>query len=98
MRRRIGKQLLLHAKHLLPDLENNNELKPADYVSILTPCLLMLGDRDKMVTLEETVNVYKQLPDASLAILPRTPHPIEKVDLRMISFLSLTISISLNII
>ena len=40
----------------------------------------MLGDRDKMVTLDETVEVYKNLPQAQLAILPNTPHPIEKVN------------------
>ena len=74
------KQVLHHTKQLLSDLGADNKLKLAVYASISTPCLVMLGDRDKMVTLEETVDVYKQLPNGSLAVLPQTPHPIEKVD------------------
>ena len=80
------KQLLLHTKQLLTDLGSNNELKPEDYADINVPCLLMLGDRDKMVTLDETVNVYKKLQHGSLAVLPQTQHPIEKVDLNVIRF------------
>ena len=80
------KQLLYHTKQLLEDLGNNNVLKTEDYPAISTPCLLLLGDRDKMVTLDETVAVYKQLPKAALAVLPQTPHPIEKVNLTVLSF------------
>jgi hypothetical protein len=46
----------------------------------------MLGDRDKMVSLEETVTVSKQLPNASLAVLPQTSHPVEKADPVVLSF------------
>ena len=42
--------------------------------------MLMLGDRDKMVSIEETVNVYRQLTDARFSVLPGTPHAIEAVD------------------
>src|ERR1044071_7638616 len=69
------KELLDKTKQLLTGLGNNNTLQPEDYTSINTPCLVMLGDRDKMVTLEETVAVYKKLPKAQLAVLPGTPHP-----------------------
>jgi hypothetical protein len=47
----------------------------------------MLGDRDQMVSLQETLDVYKALPQAQLAVLPNTPHPIEKVDLSLVSVL-----------
>lgn len=83
---RDWKQLLHHTKQLLLHLGNNNELKIADYASISTPCLLMLGDRDKMISLQETLDVYGQLPNASLAVLPKTPHPIEKVDPELLRF------------
>jgi pimeloyl-ACP methyl ester carboxylesterase len=58
----------------------DNPLKPADYENIQHPALLMLGDRDKMVSLDETLEVYKTLPNAQLAVLPATGHPIEMVD------------------
>jgi hypothetical protein len=31
-----------------------------------------------MVTLDETVIVYKQLPNPQFGVLPNTPHPIEQ--------------------
>lgn len=46
---------------------------------------LALGDRDEMVTLEETVAAYKALPTASLAVLPHTPHVLEKVSAQRLS-------------
>jgi pimeloyl-ACP methyl ester carboxylesterase len=64
----------------------DNPLQTEDYAMINTPCLLLLGDRDKMVTLEETVAVYKQLPKAQFGVLPVTAHPIEQVDLRQLVF------------
>jgi hypothetical protein len=32
-----------------------------------------------MVTLDETVAVYRQLPHGQLAVLPNTAHPLEAV-------------------
>jgi esterase len=57
-----------------------------EYASIQTPSLIMLGDKDKMVSREETIAVYEQLPNAQLAILPATPHPIEQVDKDLLAY------------
>ena len=65
---------------MLTAMGKDNPLKPADYSTIQHLVLLMLGDRDKMVTLDETIEVYKNLPQAQLAILPNTAHPIEMVN------------------
>ena len=80
------KLLLEKTAGLLLSLGKNNALKLEDYVSISTPCLLLLGDRDKMISTEETFAVYKQLPNAQLGILPATPHPIEQTDIKTLSF------------
>ncbi len=80
------KTVLNKAAEMLQNLGRSNTLATEDYSGITTPCLLLLGDRDKMVTLEETVTVYKQLPNAQLGILPNTPHPIEQVDVALLSF------------
>jgi pimeloyl-ACP methyl ester carboxylesterase len=71
---------------MMTGMGNDNPLRPADYTSVNIPSLIMLGDRDKMVTLEETVTVYKSLPNAQMAILPATQHPIEQVDIDPLSF------------
>jgi pimeloyl-ACP methyl ester carboxylesterase len=77
--------LLDKTSQLLTNLGKNNTLQLEDYASINTPCLLLLGDRDKMVTLEETVAVYKQLPNAQCGVLPGTPHAFEQVNLSLLA-------------
>jgi len=39
---------------------------------------LMVGDRDQMVSIEETAEFYRALPAGEFAVLPATPHPLEK--------------------
>lgn len=72
---------------MLWDMGNDNPLKPVDYQSIHQPVLLLLGDRDKMVPLYETIDVYQKLPDGRLCILPGTPHAIDKVDINQLAFM-----------
>jgi len=74
------KQVLSHTAALMQQLGRQPLLAAADYAAINTPALLMLGDRDTMVTLTETVEVYRALPQAQLAVLPNTPHPLEKAE------------------
>ncbi|MEP7237729.1 MAG: alpha/beta hydrolase [Ferruginibacter sp.] len=74
------KIVLEKTAHMLVEMGNDNPLKMDDYKDIQNPVLVMLGDRDKMVSLDETLAVYKNLPNAQLAILPNTPHPIEMVN------------------
>lgn len=42
--------------------------------------LVGIGDRDKMVTLEETISAYRALQNGKLIVLPETPHPLEMID------------------
>jgi len=81
------KEVLKKTAEMITALGNDNTLKEGDYASVSTPALLLLGDRDKMVSLEETVAVYKTLPNARLGVLPNTPHPIEQVDVNLLAFM-----------
>jgi pimeloyl-ACP methyl ester carboxylesterase len=85
--------LLGKTKELLTNLGKQNTLQLEDYTYIATPSLILLGDRDKMVTLDETVAVYKQLPNAQLGVLPGTPHAFEQVN---VSFLAELITRFIN--
>ncbi len=80
------KIVLEKTKELLLQLGRNNSLRLRHYTGITTPCLLLLGDRDKMVTREETIGVFSLLKNARLCVLPDTPHPIEQVDVDLLSF------------
>lgn len=81
------KNVLKNTEQMLLNLGKDNALKSEDISRISTPTLIMLGDRDKMVSLEETVAVYKQLPVARLAVLPATPHPIEAVSTGLLAYM-----------
>ncbi|MFM6925182.1 MAG: alpha/beta fold hydrolase [Ferruginibacter sp.] len=65
---------------MLTVMGKDNPLTIDDHSGIQHPVLLMIGDRDKMVTLDETIEVFESLPRAQLAVLPNTPHPIEMVN------------------
>lgn len=41
---------------------------------------IMVGDRDRTVSVEESAAAYRELPSGELMVLPRTPHPMEQVD------------------
>ncbi len=81
------KEVLQRTANMMVALGADNPLKMEDHAAIQTPVLILLGDRDTMVTLDETVAVYRALPNAQFGVLPGTPHPIEQVDVRMVSFL-----------
>jgi len=79
------KTVLEKTKEMLLQLGKNNTMKLEDYKDISVPCLLLLGDKDKMITLEETVAVRGALSNAEFKFLPNTPHPIEQVDENLLS-------------
>lgn len=75
--------VLRRTSDMLLEMGKDNPLTEEDYAAIHCPCLIMVGDRDKMAPAEESLPVYRALPDAAFAVLPRTPHPIEKVDISL---------------
>ena len=79
--------VLLRTSVMLTGLGKNNVLKAGDYSAISQPCMVMLGDRDKMVGLEETLAVYNSLPNGQLAIIPSTKHPIEFANIEPVAYL-----------
>ncbi len=81
------KEVLKKTTAMMTSLGAKNTLASEDYASINVPALLLLGDRDKMVSLEETTAVYKALPNAQMGMLPNTPHPIEQVDVEALSLI-----------
>ncbi len=80
------KIVLQKTSAMLIDMGTRNLLQTEDLRSIEIPVLLLLGDRDIMVTPQETMEVYQLLPNAQLAILPGTPHPIEQMDIAQLAF------------
>ncbi len=71
---------------LIAELGHQSLLKANDYAMIASPCLLMMGDKDNMVSFQETIETYKALPEAQMAILPDTIHPLEKADVPLLAY------------
>jgi pimeloyl-ACP methyl ester carboxylesterase len=46
----------------------------ADFQKITDPALILMGDRDGTIEVEQAVEMYRLIPHAELAILPNTSH------------------------
>jgi len=79
--------LLQQTSSFLTELGEHNYLQHEVIANMKQPVCVAVGDRDKMVTLEETVAGYKALPNGQLAVLPDTPHLFEKMDMEKVAAL-----------
>jgi esterase/lipase len=81
------KTVLAKTKDMLVQLGKQNTLHTEEYKTISSPCLLLLGEKDKMVSGEETIAVQKAIPGGLFKTLSETPHPIEQVDMKLLASL-----------
>lgn len=79
------KSLVKTITFLMDDLGLNQYLEPEYLLEINQPVRVGLGDRDAMVSLEETIKVYKALSNGQLQIYPNAPHPYEKMNTRKLA-------------
>jgi pimeloyl-ACP methyl ester carboxylesterase len=59
-------------------------LNDESFSSLKNEIQLCVGDRDTMVSMEETIHVYRLLQNAKLCVLPATPHPIEQMNISLL--------------
>jgi esterase/lipase len=79
------KTLLEKTAEMMTGLGEKNVLNLSDFTAIKNNILIGLADKDSMVSLEETINVYKHLPNAAMYMLPNTKHPIESVNIKLLT-------------
>ena len=60
-------------------------LTPGALGGIAQPVRICVGDRDTTASVEESAAAARALPAGELEVLPRTPHPLEKVPLARLS-------------
>jgi pimeloyl-ACP methyl ester carboxylesterase len=86
------RQILASTAELMTDLGAAPRLTPEGISSLTVPLRLALGDRDEMVSFDETMSFFQALrqsaskPTVELAVIPGTRHPIEKVDHATLAF------------
>lgn len=71
---------------MMVGLGNNPVLTNNDFAQIENLVQLGLGDRDTIVSLEETTAAYKQLPNGRLLVMPNTQHPYNKVNAERLAY------------
>lgn len=79
------KEVLKKTAAMMLKLGEQNTLSLTDYSSIDQSVMISIGDKDSMVTLEETIAVYRQLKNVQFMVFPNTQHPIERVDVNRLS-------------
>lgn len=79
------REVLSSTAQMMLNLGKQPALTEADYNKLSHKMLLSIGDRDHMAGLEDTVAVYRMLNNASLWVLPGTPHPLDKVDIPLLA-------------
>lgn len=82
-----GWQRVVEATRVMIEDMHLHRLETEHLQQIQQPCRIMLGDRDAMVSLSETEALYRTLPNASMAVLPQTSHPLDRVNLPLLTTL-----------
>lgn len=77
--------VLQKTTEMMVEMGKNNPLCLQDFEAIDIPVRLAVGDKDVMVSVEETLEIYRKLPFGSLSVLPATAHPIEKINLDLLA-------------
>lgn len=77
--------LLQKTAEMMLSLGNKNVLFLTDFTTIENKVLIGLADKDNMVSLEETIAVYKKLKNGAMYMLPNTKHPIETVNVGLLT-------------
>ena len=80
------KVVLKSTADMMLSLGENPLLNENTFKQINCKTLISVGDRDQMVSLEESIASYKLIANASFLVLPETQHPFEKLDLALIKW------------
>lgn len=72
---------LLQTQQLLLSLGTEPALSPEKIAGLDLPVRLAVGDKDLMVSIEETVEYYRSLLNGTMQVLPATKHPLEAVSI-----------------
>lgn len=79
------KNVLDKTATMLLTLGKHPLLSPTVLQKIICPTLVLLGEKDNMVSIEETQNAAAALINGLHELLPDSGHPIEQVDVRTLA-------------
>jgi len=82
------KHVAQQTQQMMIGLGNQPDINHQVLSGVLSKVRLMVGDKDSMVTISETAGAYRALPNAELAVLPDTLHPIERLQPEYLEFMA----------
>lgn len=62
-------------------LNYNND----DFLKISEPLLILIGDRDDLIPVEDSAAMYRLIPNAELAVVPNADHALPRANVNMFS-------------
>ncbi|RNI23595.1 alpha/beta fold hydrolase [Rufibacter latericius] len=72
-------ELLHRTSAMMHQLGQVPTLSSQAFAQINIPVCVAVGDRDQMVSIEESLEAYRQLPQGQFHVLPNTKHPLEQL-------------------
>lgn len=79
------KELMDKTAAMMRDINAVNYINSETLKKITIPILIGIADRDQMVSLDETTEVFKTLPTASMFMLPGSKHQLETINLNLLT-------------
>ncbi len=79
------KEVLSKTALMMLEMGDSNPLKIEDFKSVTHQVKIGLADKDEMVSIQETNEVVNALPNSIFYSLVNSNHPIEKIDLEILS-------------
>ncbi|MBK7128096.1 MAG: alpha/beta fold hydrolase [Crocinitomicaceae bacterium] len=73
------KEVVQKTADLMRSMGSGDKTDDNTFGQVNVPCIIGIGDQDKMVSLEETKKLQTLIRSAALEILPNTIHPLEKI-------------------
>jgi pimeloyl-ACP methyl ester carboxylesterase len=80
------REVMTRTADMMQTLGHQPLLTEAALAQVAKPVRVGVGDRDNMVSIQETAWAYQQLPQASLLVMPDTRHPLDQVDLQRLQW------------
>jgi pimeloyl-ACP methyl ester carboxylesterase len=74
-------RLVEQTAEMMLNLGSNPILTPEELSKIQNSVYISVGDKDSMITIEESANAFRSLPNARFTVFPSTIHQITKIDL-----------------
>lgn len=78
-------ELMQKTAQMMLEMGENPPLSEKEFEQIATPILLTIGDKDQMVSIDETRHMTHLLPHAQCIVLKEVPHSIEQMDVAFLA-------------